>query len=219
MMNESKFSVTNGARLVAVAGVLLMALAMLLAFSAKPAEAGLDLGGAGGSTSNDLCPPGGLDGYPNGLPPTWAVTWSGTDANELKCGSTGVFLNGATFTYYGGDTLNGMGGSDQLFGLGRADKLYGGTGNDKLYGQSHDDQIVPGDGADYVEGGQGKDTVIAAADGQKDIFYGDLVEGSPAQARFYSDSTSTDFLKITSCGGLDSVDEVHGFELVSRPSC
>jgi hypothetical protein len=219
MTNESKFWGARRARLIIVLFALLAALAMLQAFSAKPASANVNLiyGSHGISGAGDVCPPGGWDGYVNGNPPTWAVTWTGTDADDLKCGGT-----------YS-DNLSGVGGNDQLFGMMGTDKLYGGTGNDKLYGQSNSDEIVPGDGADWVEGGTENDTVVAYADGQKDIFYGDVAPGSVAQPNVAptiplpSGTINTfgtqDVLKITSCGGLDSVDEFYQFELVSRPSC
>jgi hypothetical protein len=210
MTNESKFWGAKRARLIIVLFALLAALAMLQAFSAKPASAGVNLiyGSHGTSGAGEVCPPGGWDNYVNGLPPTWAVTWTGTDADDLKCGAK-----------YD-DNLSGVGGNDRLFGMGGSDKLYGGTGNDKLYGQSVIDEIVPGDGADWVEGGSMNDTVVAYADGQKDIFYGDVAPGSVAQTTDGITGFGTgDVLKITSCGGLDSVDEIHQFELVLRPSC
>jgi Ca2+-binding RTX toxin-like protein len=155
MRNETNFAGAKRARLIMMFFALLAALAALQALSAKPAVAGPTLIGSGGSSWEINCP---FVTYGLTSPP--AMTWTGTDANDTKCGGN-----------YS-DSLNGLGGSDHLFGVGGPDMLYGGTGEDELGGEAGDDTISPGDGEDYVSGSSGNDTINASADGKRDILHG-----------------------------------------------
>jgi Ca2+-binding RTX toxin-like protein len=155
MMNESKFSVTKGARIVVALLALLLALAALQSLSAKPAEAGPNLGGAMGSGYG--CP---YYMYQPSLTPTSPVTWYGTDGDEIGCGGTAS------------DRLDGRGGMDRIWGLDGNDTLIGGSGYDGLDGGNADDVISPDAGADVVYAGAGNDTIIAPADGQQDEIHG-----------------------------------------------
>jgi hypothetical protein len=190
MMSKRMFSVTKGARLVTVLFALLLVLAVLQAFSARSAEAGPNLvqGQVGGQPDTaTFCP---LP-YP-GKSPT-ALNWTGTDADDTKCGSDYA------------DYMNGAGGSDTLYGLYGNNTLTGGTGNDLLFGSfTEPDQINPGDGQDLVYAGGANDTITLNADGQIDSISG---------------GSGTDLVRVTSCGGLDSVDQLNSIELMSRPSC
>jgi hypothetical protein len=184
-MNEETITGTKATRLAIVVFALLLALAALLAFRATPAEAGLCLEcGAGGGSGSDpgLCP------YVES--PT-AINWTGTDADNKKCGSD-----------YD-DYMDGGGGSDDLWGLKGKNTLIGGTGNDVLHGVDYGNQMIPGAGQDTVYGSMGNDTVTVYADGQPDTLDG---------------KDGYDTLKITSCQ-LDSVDVVKNFEVASHTAC
>jgi Ca2+-binding RTX toxin-like protein len=195
-MSKRTFSATKGTRLGAMLFVLLLTLAALHAFSAKPASAGPNLVLPGNMMSN-----GGASGlaycpvpYPNPLnlqESPVALNWTGTDADDSKCGSDYA------------DYMNGAGGSDTLYGLNGDNTLIGGTGNDKLGGYYGSDHMYPGDGQDGVHAGGGNDTIGASADGQPDRFRG---------------GAGTDLLRIGSCS-LDSGDELIEIEIVTRPVC
>jgi hypothetical protein len=200
MMSKLMFSVTKGARLVAVLFALVLALAALQAFGARSAEAHVNL------VQGSCC--GGTDPKTSGLLVCWIrnedktvtqftpsptpLNWTGTDADNRRCGSQ-----------LEADYMDGAGGSDVLWGLYGNNTIKGGTGGDDLSAAGGADQFYPGDGDDVVYAGYGNDTIYMSADGQPDHIYA---------------GGGTDVVKVTSCH-LDSVDQLQYVELVSRPAC
>jgi Ca2+-binding RTX toxin-like protein len=198
MMSKLMFSATKGARFVAVLFALVLALAALQAFGARSAEAGPNLVQGGSTGYSGVYDSGfatcGITS--NGVTTFYtlsatAVNWTGTDANENKCGSTYA------------DHMDGAGGSDVLWGSGGNNTVKGGTGDDTLSAYVGTDQIYPGDGQDTVYAGGGSDTITMYADGQPDIIDGQY---------------GTDLVRVTSCH-LDSVDQLKNVELMSRTAC
>jgi Ca2+-binding RTX toxin-like protein len=191
MMNGSKFSVGRIAWPMAVFFALLTALVSLQAVGAPGSAEAAPVGGGAAESPDVLC---GVGLLPSGS----ALTWTGTAANDTKCGSIA------------NDYMNGAGGDDRLLGTRGHDNLIGGPGNDNLGGDcggcvnaAYDDTLVPGDGADRANGGPGNDTLVAYADGQPDTLVG---------------SDGTDVLRVMSCH-LDSADIISQIEIVSRTSC
>jgi Ca2+-binding RTX toxin-like protein len=154
MTNKSYFSGAKRARLIMMFFALLAALAALHALSPKPAEAGPIGGGQiGSSPTNGGCP----WGIPKSLT---AVTWTGTDNDDVKCGSEQR------------DFMDGLGGSDHLYAMGNNDTLKGGTGDDEINAGTGFDQIYPGDGEDWVNGADDDDTIYTVEDGKVDSISG-----------------------------------------------
>ncbi|TXN81506.1 cadherin-like domain-containing protein [Methylobacterium sp. WL8] len=91
--------------------------------------------------------------------------------NDILIGSTGsdMLFGGA-----GDDRLDGGEGNDLAFGgLGR-DAVSGGAGDDRLEGGEGDDVLLDGSGRDIVLGQEGDDVIVAALDGDDDLFDGGL---------------------------------------------
>jgi surface adhesion protein len=120
----------------------------------------------------------------------------------------------------GNDTLNGGEGDDILYGLGGNDLLDGGTGNDIMLGGSGTDALLGGAGKDTLIGGKDSDTLTGGAGA--DIFVwkkGDIgkdvvrdfnaKEGDRLDLRDLlqgeTDSTIDNFLKITTAGGVSTL--------------
>jgi Ca2+-binding RTX toxin-like protein len=184
MTNETNFSGAKRAQLIMMFFALLAALAALQALSAKPAEAGPTFYGGGGA--------GPLTGCPYGIPKSvTALTWTGTDSDNVKCGSEQV------------DFMDGLGGSDHLFALGSNDTVKGGTGDDEIMGGAGLDQLYPGDGEDWVNGMGDDDTIYTVEDGKVDTIIGDV---------------GYDVVRITEtsaqCGSPKVSDHYYGVELV-----
>ncbi len=72
----------------------------------------------------------------------------------------------------GADTVTGDGGSNALHGGGGRDLLAGGAGDDLIDGGAGGDSLSDGTGADTVLGGEGDDLLLAATDGEDDVFDG-----------------------------------------------
>jgi len=85
----------------------------------------------------------------------------------------------------GNDALFGGDGDDLIYGDAGDDVIGGNAGNDLLIGDSGDDHLFDGFGEDKVWGGIGDDRIVAAADGQDDIFDGgegfDIVDYSASE--------------------------------------
>ena len=121
----------------------------------------------------------------------------------------------------GADTLLGSAGDDIIFGQGGDDKLYGGSGNDILLGGTGNDLLDGGDGNDILMGGKGNDTLIGGLGGDTFVWKaGDTgndvikdfkaAEGDRIDLRDLlqgeTGSTIDNFLKITTSGGVSSLE-------------
>lgn len=106
----------------------------------------------------------------------------GGSGNDQLSGGEGndVLLGGD-----GDDLLEGNAGDDTVDGGAGNDTIHGGDGNDTLLGGAGDDVIYDGAGSDHVDAGDGNDIVVAAMDGEDDVYLGgdgcDTLDYSAAQ--------------------------------------
>jgi Ca2+-binding RTX toxin-like protein len=106
------------------------------------------------------------------------LTGGSAGHDHLNGTDTGNMLFGGS----GGDDVAGKAGNDVLGGGSGADMIWGGSGNDRLSGDAGNDLLVGGFGADQMSGGAGNDVLlsrsdagemVAAQDGQTQIFAGE----------------------------------------------
>lgn len=93
----------------------------------------------------------------------------GGDGNDIIFGGAG---NDHLFGGSGDDRLFGGDGDDVIFGNAGNDRLSGGDGDDLLLGGDGNDVLNDGVGRDKVLGGMGNDWVVAALDGDDDVYDG-----------------------------------------------
>lgn len=93
----------------------------------------------------------------------------GGDGNDIIFGGAG---NDHLFGGSGNDRLFGGDGDDVLFGNAGNDRLSGGDGDDLLLGGDGNDVLIDGASRDKVFGGMGNDWVVAALDGDDDVYDG-----------------------------------------------
>ncbi|MGW8464067.1 Ig-like domain-containing protein [Pseudomonas sp. CLCA07] len=130
----------------------------------------------------------------------------------------------------GNDIIFGQGGDDKLYGGSGNDILLGGTGNDLLNGEAGNDFLIGGAGTDTLDGGAGIDTLLGgtgndtligglggdtfvwkAGDTGTDVIKDfNANEGDRIDLRDLlqneSGSTIDNFLKITTAGGVSSLE-------------
>uniref|UniRef100_UPI001CBD3625 beta strand repeat-containing protein n=1 Tax=Pseudomonas sp. GL-B-19 TaxID=2832393 RepID=UPI001CBD3625 len=130
----------------------------------------------------------------------------------------------------GNDIIFGQGGGDKLYGGSGNDILLGGTGNDLLNGEAGNDFLIGGAGTDTLDGGAGNDTLLGgtgndtligglggdtfvwkAGDTGTDVIKDfNANEGDRIDLRDLlqneSGSTIDNFLKITTSGGVSSLE-------------
>lgn len=151
-----------------------------------------------------------------------AVDLASASAAGLEIGSDTVTAFETVLGGSGSDSLTGSAaaetfvgneGDDEIAGGGGNDELYGGGGNDELYGGGGDDLLCDGDGNDWVFGGSGNDAVMAALDGDDDVYDG----GEGCDTLDYSatsEGVTVDLAGENACGVEIGDDTISGFETV-----
>ncbi|MGB3389784.1 MAG: cadherin-like domain-containing protein [Pseudaminobacter sp.] len=113
----------------------------------------------------------------------------------------------------GNDLLSGGNGDDVVIGGAGDDVIDGGSGNDLIEGGDGNDVLTDGAGEDIVLGGKGNDTVVAALDGEDDIYDG----GEGCDVLDYSATTegiTVDLVNGKASGVEIGEDTISGFETV-----
>jgi Ca2+-binding RTX toxin-like protein len=144
-------------------------------------------------------------------------TLLGEDGNDLLAGGAGDDVlrggvgNDVARGDAGNDTIDGGEGNDSLDGGDEADILLAGAGDDVLNGDGGNDLLFDGAGRDTVSGGEGDDYVVAAADGDDDVYVGN----AGVDTLDYSASTAgitVDVALGTARGADIGQDRIAGFE-------
>ncbi|MGO1426323.1 MULTISPECIES: cadherin-like domain-containing protein [unclassified Halomonas] len=134
----------------------------------------------------------------------------GGDGNDIIFGGAG---NDHLFGGSGDDRLFGGDGDDVIFGNAGEDHLSGGDGDDLLLGGDGNDVIMDGAGRDRVFGDMGSDRVVAALDGDDDVYDG----GGNSDTIDYSHATEglvVDLVNGVASGVEIGHDFITGFEKV-----
>lgn len=134
----------------------------------------------------------------------------GEEGDDIIFGDEGDdYLDGGS----GDDLLVGGEGDDMIAGGAGDDVIDGGDGDDTIDGGEGDDVLADGRGQDVVLGGEGDDRVIAAPDGEDDLFSG----GEGCDTLDYSNTTqgvTVDLAAGSACGVEIGEDSISGFETV-----
>ncbi|MCK2053068.1 cadherin-like domain-containing protein [Methylobacterium sp. 37f] len=93
----------------------------------------------------------------------------GGEGSDILVGGTG---NDLLLGDRGDDRLDGSEGADVAFGGAGRDVILGGLGDDRLEGGDDADVLSDGRGRDVVSGQDGDDVLVAALDGEADLFEG-----------------------------------------------
>jgi Ca2+-binding RTX toxin-like protein len=146
-------------------------------------------------------------------------TLLGEEGNDLLDGGAGndILIAGAGDDVAkggaGNDTLDGGDGNDVLDGGEGADIVTAGAGNDLVQGGAGNDVLFDGTGRDVVDAGSGNDHIVAAADGEADVYDG----GTGFDALDYAASTAgitVDLIQNVAFGTDIGRDETSNFERV-----
>lgn len=143
----------------------------------------------------------------NGVPLTFATTFTGIDELHLSMGNGDdtVIGNGLANFFDGGvgnDTLEGRGGNDVLNGGLGDDTLLGGNNDDVLHGDSGNDTVILGSGHDEGYGDAGDDILIGGV-GQQ------ILDGGTGNDTLYADFLSSDTANFKNLYGREGNDIIH----------